>query len=510
MNKEIQLPFGIRDGRLISINEINESERGLKCNCTCAHCGDRLIAKLGKIKVRHFTHSNSNCSGALESSLHIFAKQVLQENKKIKVPKLMVCSSYYDDYYYKNFWGNYNNKDEGSDNEVIVKEQIIEFDRVELETRIDNIVPDVVLYKGNKPLLVEIAVTHFIDNEKLLKIKQKDLSTIEIYFDLKELDKHSFDKAYVENLIINEIENKSWIYNSKANKRLNVALDKYKKYLEKDKLRREKLIEEQIKEEEKIRKEKELLLIKYFDELDKNKLWMQLSSMLRINKTRIPIFLNINSVGSFIFACDKSLWQTAIYCKFVKNRQGEKIKVIRVASWVISYSRIPLNRRLLGDFNQLEQLEPIIHSYLMELNNMVILSIVNSSRNISNCEFKVLLDDFEQIKNLHFKGIKRSGFEKIKENKKTKNFVSTANIIPNEVDKAEIEKIKLENREHEMREREEGYYREYEQRAKRNVKTKKNLCEDKNYTCRQCNENTNDWIIAYGDGTCICRKCNYK
>ena len=44
----IQLKYGLRHDRIISILEIKPEERGLKCNCTCPGCGLPLVARLGK------------------------------------------------------------------------------------------------------------------------------------------------------------------------------------------------------------------------------------------------------------------------------------------------------------------------------------------------------------------------------------------------------------------------------------------------------------------------------
>ncbi len=62
--------------------------------------------------------------------------------------------------------------------ELIFDERSFVFDKVYAEKRIDDIVPDIVLeYQGNK-LLVEVFVTHDIDEEKFQKILKLGLSTL--------------------------------------------------------------------------------------------------------------------------------------------------------------------------------------------------------------------------------------------------------------------------------------------------------------------------------------------
>ena len=55
-----------------------------------------------------------------------------------------------------------------------------EIERVELEKRCNDIVPDIVVYAGGKQLFIEIYVTHAIDEVKLQKIVSANISTIEI------------------------------------------------------------------------------------------------------------------------------------------------------------------------------------------------------------------------------------------------------------------------------------------------------------------------------------------
>ena len=51
----IKLKYGVRDGKIVSIEEISESEKGLKCECDCPGCGMKLQARIGKGKrQRHF------------------------------------------------------------------------------------------------------------------------------------------------------------------------------------------------------------------------------------------------------------------------------------------------------------------------------------------------------------------------------------------------------------------------------------------------------------------------
>lgn len=74
---QIKLMFGLRNEKLVSISEISEQEKGLKCNCFCPGCGARLQAKIGSgKKQRHFAHNNETCDiiGAQQTALHLLTK----------------------------------------------------------------------------------------------------------------------------------------------------------------------------------------------------------------------------------------------------------------------------------------------------------------------------------------------------------------------------------------------------------------------------------------------------
>ena len=68
----------------------------------------------------------------------------------------------------------------GKPEELISKGREISIDDVKLEKRFDDIIPDIVVYSGDKYFFIEIYVTHPIDDEKLKKLKEKNISTIEI------------------------------------------------------------------------------------------------------------------------------------------------------------------------------------------------------------------------------------------------------------------------------------------------------------------------------------------
>ncbi len=180
MGHKIKLPFALRNNHLISITEV---ESGFQSDCFCPCCGSQLLARKGDFNVHHFAHSKSDCEYGLESALHLFAKQILEKSKSIFLPEL--------------FAGKY-----------LLNEKIeIPIDRVYLEERTGNIVPDVIILSGNRELFVEIAVTHFADYYKINKMKKMGIGGIEIdlsaYFSDSADSVNELLKTILPDIIIN-------------------------------------------------------------------------------------------------------------------------------------------------------------------------------------------------------------------------------------------------------------------------------------------------------------------
>lgn len=143
------------------ITSIDDVQRGLKCNCTCVDCGSQLIAKKGAIQANHFAHAPDDqkakhCKWSYETELHLLAKEVLNNNKKLTIP-----IGNFDPY---NF--------------------TLIFDNVDIETPIDNSkrIPDVIGYSKGEQILIEIAVSHFCEADKVKEYKSLNKNAIEFDF----------------------------------------------------------------------------------------------------------------------------------------------------------------------------------------------------------------------------------------------------------------------------------------------------------------------------------------
>lgn len=71
-------------GKLVSVIKVLN---GLACNCICPECQAPLVAKnkLTNKKAPHFAHASGNAciGGGLESAIHLFAKDILLERRRL-------------------------------------------------------------------------------------------------------------------------------------------------------------------------------------------------------------------------------------------------------------------------------------------------------------------------------------------------------------------------------------------------------------------------------------------
>lgn len=187
-----KLNFALQDNRLVHILEV---ESGLICNCVCMNCNQRLVAKKGMKNIHHFAHYNSEeCEGAFESALHHAAKEIIKNSKTFAIPDI-----------YLQFIDSY------KEPLLLEENKVITVDKISLEKRISDVIPDIILEVNGHMLFVEIYVTHKIDSDKLRKIKRLGISTIEI--DLSAVD-DNMSKEELENLLIKEVNNKYWVFSN--------------------------------------------------------------------------------------------------------------------------------------------------------------------------------------------------------------------------------------------------------------------------------------------------------
>jgi len=204
--KRLHVPFAVDEsGEPVNIKDV---AKGLACACRCACCGAQVIAKQGKAKVWHFSHINAEeCDGGYESAMHLAVKKLIETERAVFLPACAVLRhpqavdipvqarttltvhsdekpTCFDVWEYstrqtaaKLIRGIYGMERIGF---CDIPARRIEFDTVIAEQNEGNIRPDLIGMVGNRKLYIEIAVTHFIDDVKLAKIRDRGISTVEI------------------------------------------------------------------------------------------------------------------------------------------------------------------------------------------------------------------------------------------------------------------------------------------------------------------------------------------
>lgn len=201
-------------GKVVFINDVESGQKGY----WCIGCDTEMIAVHGKVENRrkHFRHVAKDvnierkCTFSNEEYRHKLAIDILQFTKGIKVPNLY---KYYLD---------------GKSKRLIADSKYVQASAVKAELtfyedndgevkwgkskEIENknllIRPDITFFDsgGNPILLIEIVVTHKIDDEKKVKLKRLGIDTIQIIIpkDSKENIKKSLEKG----------GNTKWVYNN--------------------------------------------------------------------------------------------------------------------------------------------------------------------------------------------------------------------------------------------------------------------------------------------------------
>jgi len=205
------IKYGKKDGKEIHISKV---ESGLKSGCVCLACGEKLVAKKGKSgkPQEHFAHYNKdNCKYGYETTLHYAAKELLEKEKKIILPyrkKIIKTLNLNGLLNWK-----YKNEQIG-----VIEDRIYNLTNISSEKRLHNIVPDIKALINGKEILIEIAVTHKIDEDKKIKLDKIGIPTIEI--NLSGLKDNFTDRDLYMNVIENT-KNKKWIYNTKDENTIN-------------------------------------------------------------------------------------------------------------------------------------------------------------------------------------------------------------------------------------------------------------------------------------------------
>jgi hypothetical protein len=196
---------------IVHILDVNISLVGLACDCLCPACEEPVMAVRGKM-TPHFRHQrHSPCAGGQETALHLWAKDVIQQAGYLWLPPVVEVIGGYE--------------------KTLVEGRSITFDTLSVEQpEIDEktgkrLKPDLLgTYKGQK-LYIEVFVTHACDEEKIGKIKERNISTLEI--NLSSYRKQIMDADALRKAIL-DFADRIWIHNAAGHKKRNDIIEKYR------------------------------------------------------------------------------------------------------------------------------------------------------------------------------------------------------------------------------------------------------------------------------------------
>lgn len=169
---------------------IKDSANGKSCQCFCPACKTPLIAKQGEVLSWHFAHTNSNnvTSACGESDLHLNAKLEIYKSMQICAPIMFekeICDGLFVPGTEVVDFTNYLKTYYGVD---VTENFVLSFDSMKIESRLDGFIPDLIGWVGAKQFIIEVVVTHDIDEKKLKWIKENEINCLRLRFSTKKSD----------------------------------------------------------------------------------------------------------------------------------------------------------------------------------------------------------------------------------------------------------------------------------------------------------------------------------
>ena len=350
-----EILYGIReDGKVVSINDIPKYMVGLACGCVCAECGRKLQACSldGKV-MPYFRHDVDHdidgkeivfcCSSkaANESALHKMAKQIIQEEQQLLVPPIII---------------HYQEAEiDPLPNEIsksiipfmLCKERLVVAESVEIETNLGEIRPDATLKTARGEVLIEFFVSHKVSAEKAKKAEIYGSAMLEVDLSGFAKSETPVSKETIRKIIIEETALKKWIYYPLSEK----SIQKAKEYYENDEkilsYRKKQAKEAKIKwykENRRDERKKRILMLFESDnyETEVNNLRNDsefLSKTSQLTRSfwydfashfskygSVPFFIDIPVTGEMLFKCDRRIWQSIIFNRFVYGRKENGAK----------------------------------------------------------------------------------------------------------------------------------------------------------------------------------------
>ena len=356
--------YGIReDGSVVSINDITLSEVGLLCKCKCPQCRRDLQAcsLLGSNKKsRYFRHHNEGynregidnlygctATSANESGLHMMAKELIAETRRIAFPSMNLSVDRLGLQYGDEILAQLPQSIPLRSGFIFECNEVVEIEKPYPQFR-----PDVSVSGNGETFLIEIAVTHRVDVDKQEKVQKYGLPMLEI--DLIEYVESGISRDALRKIITEEIKHKQWISFAKdmvdsARKSLTVQADSIKKRLDDIRKQREEIEQ---------RRRGFFVPNVYASTLNVNcndyafEQYVKKELHFKANRYDYPFFIDIPISGEVLFRCDRRVWQGQIFDRWVYNRRTDSdyINLLKIWDCLKDDHKIPFNPALEAKF----------------------------------------------------------------------------------------------------------------------------------------------------------------
>lgn len=325
MSVKLEYAFDSAGVQLVHVSSV---ANGLACNCVCPQCGAKLVAKNSSTnkRIAHFQHYQSiECAHAVETSLHLLAKEILDEKRQIALP------GYKERFIIKD--KNYRGWGPLYDKEIeFLYPELISIEKVHIEKSINSIRPDLIIWVNEEPILVEIYVTHKVDEPKLQIIKDNDIAAIEI-------DLHSLNRTITKDDLASVLitgQCSKWIYQPT----IDAAKEAFQKELD------------NIVNEEQLRRDKEYAIIKRkrdrkrhkIQYLDKAKKWCNAKSDFQLlgieEKYGYSIFKQVSK--KLVERCPITTSQSierCLFCEYNPKFYSTSNRFIRASDTQVGFVR---------------------------------------------------------------------------------------------------------------------------------------------------------------------------
>ena len=363
----LKVPFGLRDGRMWLPKQV---PRGKACDCVCPACHTPLVAKATDSSCRrpHFAHfTQTDCRAGFETALHRMAKQLIAGHIRLKLPP-------------------WDGERSMSNPPRLVDDagqpllgRRVEFPScmatlldVRIEESQNDYTPDVIATDDHGEIMIEVRVTHAVDDLKRRRVQSEGRRMIEI--DLSRLPSEVvYDEAQLAHWVIEEESNRFWLSCPTAtemwresHRDLKVALIARNEEIVRIRQQQEeeirmrqsaqalaaaKLVEKQVSRErfcaqersryqhhldllpELVSLERIQTLLAEYDERDGE----EANTLIeRVASEDVRRALHGFAGNAWIYQVHPPLWQAASYHNFVQNRaSGTRFNVRDVARWVL-------------------------------------------------------------------------------------------------------------------------------------------------------------------------------